>query len=145
MNNRSKYFGLFAEAVSHTVGLIVVITEPMNRHYQEWTSSGRNPGTSDGTLACRLSALFLSVSNWFLINNCNQSQAFTPTRPLTVGANLKACEYFWAHSPHAASYHKPRPLSTNHMKGHECRMVTIRKKEEKKTTYPDSDLTVSVF
>lgn len=40
---------------------------------------------------------FLSVSNWFLINKCNQSWAFTPSSPLTEGANLEGCEYFRAH------------------------------------------------
>lgn len=112
--------------------LLVGITEP-NRNILLVTSCspccGWSPG-ADGASALLISALFfffLSVSNWFLINNCNQSRAFTPSSPLTVGANLEGCEYFWAHSPHAARYHEPKALSTNHMKDHECRIGTISK------------------
>lgn len=107
---------------------IILVTEAINS-LQKLTShspGGWRPG-ADGALALRLSALFLSVSNWFMINNCNQSRAFTPSSPLTAGANLEGCAYFWAHSPHAARYQETTALTTNHMKGHECRIVTISK------------------
>lgn len=110
--------------------LLVIISESINRSnkltYRNQPSPFESPGP-DWASALWWSTAFLSVSNWFLINNCNQSWAFTPSSPLTVGANPEGCEYFWAHSPHAACYHEPKALSTNHMKGHEWCIVTISK------------------
>lgn len=122
------YFSIHYFSVGLKVVNIILVTEAINS-YQKLTShsqGGWRPG-ADGALALRLRALSLSVSNWFLINNCNQSWAFTPSSPLTVGANLEGCAYFWAHSPHAARYQETRALTTNHMKGHEGRIVTISK------------------
>lgn len=72
----------------------MVVAQPTNRlRNWSWVVSyqwGWCCGAA-GASAHWLSAL--SVSMWVLIKNCNQSQAFILSNPLTGGGNLKSCEH----------------------------------------------------
>lgn len=76
---------------------MVVVAQPANRlRNWSWVVSYQW-GCCCGAAAASahwLSAL--SVSVWVLIKNCNQSQAFILSNPLTGGGNLKS----WEHSEH---------------------------------------------
>lgn len=73
---------------------MVVVAQPVNRlRNWSWVVSYQwGWGGAAAASAHWLSAL--SVSVWVLIKNCNQSQAFILSNPLTGGGNLKSWEHF---------------------------------------------------
>lgn len=74
---------------------MVVVAQPTNRlRNWSWVVSYQWGWCCGAAAASAHWLSALSVSMWALIRNCNQSQAFILSNPLTGGGNLKSCEHF---------------------------------------------------